>query len=197
MVWELPLISYLDGIFITLIKRVDFFVYKSGGGGVPSDGNEFGITNVTSQGRVSITVVPPRASMPRSRSQTPFDHDYVGPASQYGSGSEVFCEDSAVRGRGHPMCSITRGSEAGSSYSLSSRGSASSYNSHTPSYPRADPSITDRSTVSSSAHSHRLAEMQRHRQELIAQGDSRTATVSRIRVRVKWLAWPISRCLNE
>jgi len=37
--------------------------------------NEYGITNVSSLGRVSITVVPPRhQSVLRSRSQTPFEH---------------------------------------------------------------------------------------------------------------------------
>ena len=43
---------------------------------IGAEGNEYGITNVSSQGRVSITVVPPRQQASRSRSQTPFDHDF-------------------------------------------------------------------------------------------------------------------------
>lgn len=41
-------------------------------------GNEYGITNVSSQGKVSITVVPPRYRASRSRSRTPFDSDRAG-----------------------------------------------------------------------------------------------------------------------
>lgn len=94
-----------------------------------AEGNEYGITNVSSQGRVSITVVPPRQQASRSRSQTPFDHDFksrVPPATTSDfAGNEV--ESSgyrAVRSATDSSYRLSPSSNvSGSSYASSATGS--------------------------------------------------------------------------
>ena len=48
-----------------------------------SGGNEYGLTNVSSKGRVSITVVPPRQHASRSRSRTPFEQNRSASRTRY------------------------------------------------------------------------------------------------------------------